>query len=128
MDRPTTRVHHRVQVPRLGNQFYTPREKVPCVKPTRGRDADIPLLVNVPDIKTDLIHVAQQRHTRRPTPLVLGHLGTLAAGRTRRTPADQRPHRVGAHLVKEAHNLLLDQRPHAFLTPGYAWCLAQTLE
>ena len=95
---------------------HPPGKEISHVKSARGVQPEGTLLVDVADVEPDLIHVRRDHDARRPL-----HL-RRAFGFAR---TDERPHRVGPHLVKEAIDAVTDQSPHPLLATGHAGCLAQ---
>ncbi len=128
MDRPATRIHHALNISTIRHHRDAAREQVACVKPACRVHPQKALVINRRDIKTNLIHVAQQHHSRR-TGLTLGRADLLdLLPRPWLARADQVAQRIRSDLIKQPIDLLLDQLADALFATRNARSFTQTLE
>ena len=116
MDRPAAGVQQPDHIAAAaGLDQHSPGEEVSRVEAADVVQAQETLVVDVLDVKPDLIDVAGEQHPFGP-------------GLPRFFRGDQVTHGIGADLVEKPLSLASDHLAHALLTAGHSWGFGKRLE
>ena len=119
MDWLSSRIQDSLKIAVVGDHHHSARKKIAWVESPSWIQPEISLLVDVPNVKSDLVHMRGDQNALGRNAFFLSRcfLG-----------ANQRSHCVSRGCVEKSFDFFLDERSHAFFASWDSGRFTKTLE